>query len=135
MADDVSCGIQAQQPIGRWKQGPEFLRLPEEEWPQNDSTADLNEVKKERCKAEAILLTRSPKVIDCKKFSNWIKLVRTSPYVLRFVCNVQTQCQAKKSPDDSKHRIQLSRGPLTPQDLEKAEKYWVKQSRNSSTTP
>ena len=36
VADDVSRGIPAQRVIGRWKQGPEFLRLPEEEWPQND---------------------------------------------------------------------------------------------------
>lgn len=30
VADDVSRGITARRLIGRWKQGPEFLRLPEE---------------------------------------------------------------------------------------------------------
>ena len=68
VADDVSRGIPAQRLIGRWKQGPEFLRLPEEEWPQENSTADLTEVEKERRKTQAILLTGSPEVIDCKKF-------------------------------------------------------------------
>lgn len=67
VADDVSRGIPAQRLIGRWKQGPEFLRLPEEEWPKENSTADLNEVEKERRKTQAILLTGSPEVIDCKK--------------------------------------------------------------------
>ena len=131
VADDVSRGIPAQRLIGRWKQGPEFLRLPEEEWPQNDPTADLKEVEKERRKAQVILLTCSPEVIDCKKFSNWRKLVRTSAYVLRFIWNSRARCQAKKSPEVSEHQIQLSRGPLTPQELEKAENYWVKQSQKT----
>jgi len=48
VADDVSRGIPPQRLIGRWKQGPEFLRHPEEESPQNASTADLNEVEKQR---------------------------------------------------------------------------------------
>ena len=72
VADDVSHGIPAQRLIGRWKQGPEFLRLPEEEF------------------------TGSPEVIDCKKFSNWRKLVRTSSYVFRFIRNLRIRCQAKK---------------------------------------
>ena len=95
VADDVSCGIPAQRLIGRWKQGPEFLRLPEEEWPKENSTADLNEVEKEYRKTQAILLTGSPEVIDCKKFSNWRKLVRTSAYVFRFIWNLHTRCQAR----------------------------------------
>jgi hypothetical protein len=33
-ADDVSRGIPAHQLSGRWKYGPEFLKLPEEEWPK-----------------------------------------------------------------------------------------------------
>ena len=75
VADDVSHGIPAQRPIGRWKQGPELLRLSEDDWPQNDSTVDLNDVQMERRKAQAVLLTRSREVIDCTKFSNWRKLV------------------------------------------------------------
>ena len=129
VADDVSRGIPAQRLIGRWKQGPEFLRLPEEEWPQESSTADLNEVEKERRKTQAILLTSSPEVIDYKKFSNWRKLVRTSAYVFRFISNLRTRYQAKKLPETPEHQIQLSCGPLAPQELEKAEKYWVKKSQ------
>ena len=120
VADDVSCSIPVQQLIGRWKQGPESLRLLEEEWSQNNSTANLNEVEKEHRKAQPILLTCSTKVIDYKKFSNWRKLVRTSTYMLRFIWNLRTRCQAKKSTKDPEHQIQSSRGPLTPQELEKA---------------
>ena len=57
VADDVSPGMLAQRLIGRWKQGPEYLRLPNEEWPQDNSIADLNEVEKERRKTQVILLT------------------------------------------------------------------------------
>ena len=115
--DDVSRGTPAKRLIGRWNQGPEFLRLPEEEWPQENSTADLNEVEKERRKTQAILLTGSPEVIDCKKFSNWRKLVRTSAYVFRFIRNLRTRCQAKKLPETPEQQMQLSRGPLAPQEL------------------
>ena len=131
VADDVSRGIPAQRLIGRWKQGPEFLRLPEEEWPKENSTADLNEVEKERRKTQAILLTGSPEVIDCKKFSNWRKLVRTSAYVFRFIWNLRTRCQAKKLPETPEQQMQVSHGPLAPQEVEKAEKYWVKESQKT----
>ena len=131
VADDVSRGIPAQRLNGRWKQRPEFLRMPEDEWPQENSTADLNEVEKERCKTQAILLTGSPEVIDSKKFSNWRKLVRTSAYVFRFIWNLCTQCQAKKLPKNPKEQMQGSHGPLPPQEVEKAEKYWVKQSQKT----
>ena len=36
-ADDLSRGISAQDLTGRWRHGPEFLRLPEELWPQLDT--------------------------------------------------------------------------------------------------
>ena len=130
VADDVSRCIPARL-IGRWKQGPEFLRLPEEEWPQENSTADLNEVEKERRKTQAILLTGSPEVIDCKKFSNWRKLVRTSAYVFRFIWNLRTRCQANKLPESPEQQMQVSHGPLALQELEKAEKYWVKESQKT----
>ena len=131
MADDVSRSIPAQRLIGRWKQGPEFLRLPKEEWPQENSTADLNEVDKERRKTQAILLTGSLEVIDCKKFSNWRKLVRTSAYVFIFIRNLRTRCQAKKLPETPGQQMQLSREPLAPQELERAERYWVKESQKT----
>ena len=131
MADDVSRGIPAQRLNGRWKQGPEFLRLPEDEWPEENSTADLNEVEKEHRKTQAILLISSPEVINCKKFSNWRKLVRTSTYVFRFIWNLRTLCQAKKLPENPEEQMQVSHGLLVLQELEKAKKYWVKESQKT----
>ena len=105
--------------------------MPEDEWPQENSTADLNEIEKERRKTQAILLTGSPEVIHSKKFSNWIKLVRTSAYGFRFIWNLRCRCQAKKLPKNPEEQMQGSHGPLAPQELEKAEKYWVKQSQKT----
>ena len=102
--------------------GTRILTNAEEEWPQENSTADLNEVGKERHKTQAILLTGSPEVIDSKKFSNWRKLVRARAYVFRFIWKLRTRCQAKKLPKNPEEQMQGSHGPLAPQELEKAEK-------------
>ncbi|XP_067031374.1 uncharacterized protein [Acropora muricata] len=131
IADDISRGILAQRLNGRWKPRPEFSRMPEDEWPQENSTADLNEVEKERRKTQAILLTSSSEVIHSKKFPNWRKLVRTSTYGFRFIRNLRCRCQAKKLPKNPEEQMQGSHGPLAPQELEKAEKYWVKQSQKT----
>ena len=131
VADEVSRGIPAQRLTDRWKQGPEFLQLSEEEWPQEASTADQSEVEKERRKVQVAMFTRSPEVIDCKKFSSWRKLVRASAYVLRFIWNLQARCRTKKLTEKSEHQVQLSDGPLAPQELEEAEKYWIKESQKT----
>ena len=131
VADDVSRGIPAQRLTGRWKHGPEFLQLPEDEWPHEASTLNvLNEVEKERQKVQTVLLTRYPEVIDCKKFSSWRKLVRTTAYVLRFIRNMlRLRYQIKKLPETSEDQTQLNSIPLAPQELEKAERYWIKEGQ------
>ena len=131
VAAEVSRGIPAQRLTDRWKQGPEFLRLSEEEWPQEAFTADQNEVEKERRKVQVVMFTRSPEVIDCKKFSSWRKLVRVSAYVLRFIWNLQARCLTKKLTEKPEHQAQLSDGPLAPQELKEAEKYWVIESQKT----
>ena len=69
VADDVSRGIPAEFLVNRWKQGPEFLRLPEEEWPKEVSTADQNEVDKERRKILVVCdQAKAQYPIDCQKF-------------------------------------------------------------------
>ena len=50
VADDVSGGISVESLAGRWQHGPDFLRLPESEWPQDSPLADEVEVKKEHLK-------------------------------------------------------------------------------------
>ena len=77
-------------------------------------------------KVQVVMFTHSPEVIDCKTFSSWRKLVRASSYVLRFIWNLQAQCRTKERTENSE-LVQFSNGPLAPQELEEAEKNWVKE--------
>jgi hypothetical protein len=47
VADDVSRGIAVHELNERWQHGPEFLRFPREDWPQDVSEVDDKEVSKE----------------------------------------------------------------------------------------
>ena len=70
VADDVSRGIPVESLTGRWQYGPDFLRLPQSEWPQDCPVGDEVEVEKEHCKVHIVgeqINTQS--LIDCKKFS------------------------------------------------------------------
>ena len=88
VADDVSRGIPVERLTDRWKHGPEFLGLPEDDWPNDEFTANQSEVEKEGHKPQLVMkLTNQPELIDCKTFSNW-RLVRVSAYVLRFISNL-----------------------------------------------
>ena len=82
--------------------------MPEDDWPNEEYTADQSGVEKERRKPQVVIkLAQQPELIYCKKFSNSRRLVRVSAYVLRFD------------------------GPLTPEEPQDAEIYWVKESQKS----
>ena len=81
-------GYTVERLTDRWKHGPEFLGLPEDDWPNDEFTADQSKVEKEGHKPQLVMkLTNQPELIDCKTFSNW-RLVRVSAYVLRFISNL-----------------------------------------------
>ena len=54
VADDVSRGIPVQGLQQRWKSGHEFLRRPEEEWPQTTPTTDEKKINLERRKTPVV---------------------------------------------------------------------------------
>ena len=119
VADDVSRRVTVEQLTQRWKNGPEFLHFPEENWPQDTERVNQVEVDKERRKTQAIFITtETQEVIDCKKNSSWRKLSRVTAYVLWFVQNIQTKMQSGVY-----HGYR--RGPLSPQELTEAAKYWI----------
>ena len=77
------------------------------------------EVDKERCKTQAVFITTEIQdVIDCKKYSNWKKLIRVTAYVLRFVQNIQTKMQSVVNKWSKQ-------GPLSTQELTEAANYWI----------
>ena len=60
--------------------------------------------------------------LDPSRFSSWVKLVRTTAYVLRFVSNLKTRSgRALQLTSDAS-----SVPPLEPSELKTAETFWVK---------
>jgi len=105
----------------RWLTGPAFLKLDENQWPSEtvQNTKDIDgEVE---LRQEIILhidLKDDTGLPDANRFSSWLKLIRATAWVLRFLKN----CMTKK-----KHN-----GPLSVDELSNAEVAWWKQVQKDS---
>ena len=81
-------------PSERWLTGPSFLFLSPSLWP-TVSTTETNEHIDEAEKIElrpkfvgaVQTVTKDESLPDAKRFSSWIKLIRTTGWVVRFVTN------------------------------------------------
>ncbi|PIK60776.1 hypothetical protein BSL78_02256 [Apostichopus japonicus] len=121
VADKVSRGVSVKDLKGAWKDGPAFLRLPEEEWPKCIPKADVIEIDKEKKKESTVLLTRGVEgAIDYKKFSSWRNLIRVTAYVFRFLTNLKAKCLEKD-------------GPLSVEELSMAENNWIRENTEKVT--
>ena len=83
VADDVSRGLHVQQLTGRWMNGPEFLKLPEEQWPVQTATLNREE-DMERRQVNAVGSVSNAhvgKAIDVKNFSIWRRLIRITAWI------------------------------------------------------
>ena len=129
VADDLTKGISANEVNGRWFNGPKFLQLPEDQWPMETSVPDKKEVDKERRKVEIVCpLTIAKPIFDPKRYSKWKQVIRVTSYVLRFIQNCRRKCDRKE------RNQQAETGPLTNQELETAEEYWLKQMQSNLIT-
>ena len=131
VADEVSRGIPAQELTERWKHGPEFLQLSEEQWPKESlpTTNQTKDDQAERRKPRTVLQVANRdqvEVIVCKTFSSWRRLLRVTAYVRRFVQNLQALRKMSRMKDNPDVRIQLELGPLSTNELEKSKAYWIK---------
>ena len=114
VADGASRGITVQEVNERWKHGPEFLQLPEEEWPQvtESPVDDPQEINEERRKMKIVCnvtLVKAEEAIPSKTFSSWRKLIRVTARVRR--------CARKQMYDD---KLQEKTGMMTPVCLPRA---------------
>ena len=115
-ADDLSRGIPLEEVGGRWKNGPQFLKRPKEEWPIKPAyQAIAEDAEKRKTKLVAPVSGQKPP-IDPSRFSSWQKLTRVTAYALRFVHNI------KISHSDSRNRRS---GPLLPEEINAAETFWI----------
>lgn len=104
------------------------MYLPESEWPldttNNEKETEDEEIRKllEYRKPVAVNVAKVPtifkvgKVIDCKKFSRWRKLLRVTANVLRFIKNLKAKCKSRNTEDV---HVETRSGPFTPQELDK----------------
>ncbi|XP_055633645.1 uncharacterized protein LOC129773987 [Toxorhynchites rutilus septentrionalis] len=72
-------------PDSQWFNGPDFLRLPEEKWPQMTGTV---EVTTEDAGPSVLFHFAMEPVLDFERFSTWKRMLRTTAYVLRFFFNI-----------------------------------------------
>ena len=112
-ADDLSRGITVSEMNGRWMNGPVFLTKEPEEWPieTSETPSDVPEVKLR--KPLFVLQSKPTAFMDPSRYSNWPRLCRVTAYCFRFIRNTKSHS--------------VSANPLLPEEIESAERYWVKE--------
>ena len=151
VADDVSRGISVAELSKRWKNGPEFLKLPKESWPIENTEPDQEEVEKECRKTEvvgAITMVTTTCAIDCERFSSWRRLVRVTAWVLRMKKKLleipaknrivgrepltpqEPEQSETKLPEMPTENSSVGGQSLTPQELEQSQEFWIKKAQN-----
>lgn len=100
--------------------GPMFLQQPEAEWPSHQDIPEMSEVNKERRKPTlAHAVTIKEPITRPEDFSTWKRLRRVTAYVLRFIYNCKRAINTKML------------GPLSVQEIAKAEGYWIRRAQVS----
>ena len=128
VADDVSRGIPVRSLAERWQHGQKFLRLPEDQWPQDSSNNDQPEVEEEYRKVNDVCVQiKAEHPINFHKFSSWRRLVRVTAYTLGLIWNLRAQQHNKTHRGEN--QMSLKEGPLLPQELQNAEDHWIKESQ------
>ena len=117
VADDLSRGISIQDLTGRWSDGPEFLQLPEELWPQPHTAQAPPEEHTERRRAEVVCQVKiAENPIDPQVFSSWRRLIRVTACIRRLAEKIRL----------GKHAQEGQQGPSTPEELLQAELFWIR---------
>ena len=120
VADDVSRGIRVEELNGRRSNGPEFLQLPEEFWPQEAMKA-VSEEEMERRQVKVICeVKKVEQAINPEVFSSWRKLIRVTARIQRLAKKIRSRTHAQEGRN----------GALTPEELERADICWIKPAQN-----
>ncbi|XP_058451241.1 uncharacterized protein LOC131430355 [Malaya genurostris] len=73
----------------QWFAGPEFLYLPEHQWPEQPNVRGFH-TEEEHKSCHVHLIEHTEPVIQLNHFSQWKRLLRTVAYMNRFVLNTRT---------------------------------------------
>jgi len=99
VADDLSRGISVKHLTERWSDGPEFLQLPEELWPQPDAAQAPPEEHMERWQGEAVCQVKvAENPIDPQAFSNWRRLITVTARIRTLAEKIRLRKHAQKGP-------------------------------------
>lgn len=79
----------------QWFNGPEFLRHPEETWPQRDDEIGSTT---EDIRPSIFFHFAVDTTLNFERFSSWNKLLRATAYVLRFLFNITKPEQKLRGP-------------------------------------
>ncbi|GFS76860.1 integrase catalytic domain-containing protein, partial [Nephila pilipes] len=119
-ADILSRGISVRElkDSELWWHGPPWLKQTEQFWPkiekQNVSSLNLELKSKFRdISQNEVILENREKLLNIDKFSSYLKLLRVTAFVFRYIYN--TRNTLKK------------RGAFDTEELKKSEEYWIKE--------
>ena len=123
VVDDLSRVITVHELNRRWKNGPEFLQLPENLWAVTDTTKVLNDSTEcHQMKKSCMLIShRNEETIDYKRFSNWKRLIRVMAWIKRLAKYMRLK----------KHGGEFQTGILTPEELQNAEISLIKDAQRT----
>ena len=128
-ADDGSLGLRADAITSncRWLNGPAFLLLSEDQWPEDISKSKFApdvtcEVPCETLMSVVDGWKLNPLFIDLSRYSSFVKVCRITAYVKRFIQN----CRRRKE------KMEMKIGPLEVQEIKKAKLMWIKSAQREA---
>ena len=106
-----------------WIQGPEFMRLPVQEWPIDEVPTTAPPKKKAEFKKKVFRVREesSQPLVDPATYSSWLRLRRVSAWIFRFHYNLRNGGQRKS-------------GALSVEELNEAELYGIKWAQKDRFT-
>ena len=122
-ADCASRGLYPSQLVDhiQWWQGPDWLRLPEPEWPATEQAIIHDPTEECTTNVDHLVLhtsVRSPALPILSRVSSYSRLIRITAWVFRFIHNSRNQPP------------QL--GALTTSELKEAEVHWFQEAQRSA---
>lgn len=107
--------------LDSWWHGPKWLVQEPETWPTKDLSANLQpliEVELKKKEIKTFFVTTAEPIIDISRYSSYIKLLRVTAWILRFIHN----CRSKQHTTEE----------LTSIEIDKARNYWIRTVQQQS---
>ena len=120
-ADDLSRGLHTEELDGRWMKGPAFLKKPKEEWPAEKlDTPMASDPEMKNAKHKPVgAVVQNQDILKSSTFSSWQRLLRVTAYCMRFLSNAKKKARYQASSNE------VREGPLVPEEMDQAERYWI----------